>query len=219
MNYLLKQIVILFFAVIFLNGCTSSAWNRTPPPSHTEIGAVIGTIGGVAVGSAAGGIGVPLGAAIGGIWGGAIGSIIQSHQTLVQRLLYNGVQIIRVGDGVRLILPSDRFFFANSANLRTSYKPVLFEVAEFIRAFKKIDIRIAAYTDSQGSDEKNWVLSQNQAKTIAYWLWRKKIEARIMYARGYGAKYPIDDNSTLKGQANNRRIEITFNKIEPDILV
>lgn len=205
---------------LLMTACTSSIWDRTPPYRPSTVGSISGAVGGAIVGGAAsGGIAMPLGAAIGGMWGGAVGHIIESNQTLVQELLYAGVQIVRVGDDIRIILPSDRFFKKDSANLNPAYQATLSKVIIFIRAFQKVEVKVSAYTDNTGSWQRNLSLSQLQAKVIAYYLWRGNIDARILLAKGYGEKYPISDNSTYEGQAQNRRVEITFFKLEPEIMV
>ncbi len=163
-------IILLCAWSLLLSACTSPLWNRTPPPSQVATGAVSGAIGGAAIGGmASAGIATPIGAAIGGMWGGTVGYIIDKHQSIVEQILYSGVQIIRVGDEIRLILPSDRFFYADSANLNPAYYGVLTKVILFVRAFHKIDVKIACYTDNSGDWRRNLALSRLQAKQNCFY--------------------------------------------------
>lgn len=211
---------ILFLLSISLTSCTSTYWDIAPPPSRPVVGAIAGAAGGAVIGSvAAGGAGTAMGAAIGSIWGAGFGEIIAHHQTEIENLMYNGVQVLQVGDEIKLILPSDRFFHPNSPNLNPNYYRVLDDIAKFLRKFKKVNIQVAVYTDNLGSWRRNLALSRLQARNMMNYLWLCGVDARLMYAVGYGDAYPIASNSTPKGRYMNRRIEISLRKIEPSPLI
>lgn len=151
--------------------------------------------------------------------GGLIGMMLHYHGHVVDHLLDNGVQVVRVGDEVKIILPTDLFFNRDSANLKVTKRPILNDVIVLMQAFQKISVSVFGYTDNQGDWQRNQALSLAQAQTIENILARANIDTRIMYVKGMGEQDPIADNTTAKGQAQNRRVEISFRKIEQDVLV
>lgn len=209
--------IVFVLCTQLIGGCTSSVWNNTPPPSPAFPGAVIGAAGGALIGSLAGS--APMGAAIGGIWGGALGAVLVCKRTLVEDLLYNGVQVIRVGDDVKIILPSDRFFYPQSSNLNPNYFPLLSEVAELLDSFDKISVRIAAYSGDEGDWRRNLSLTRLQAHTMLNYFVNAGIDARLVYAVGCGNAMPIATEESAVGQSMNRRVEITLRKLEFEPLV
>ncbi len=213
----LQRQITLFFCVLFsvtVTGCSSSIWNRYPAPLPTTSGLVAGAVAGAAIGGvAAGGIGVGIGTVMGGVVGASFGNIIQAHMTLVDKLQYHGVEVIQLGDEVKLILPTDRFFKPNSALMNMQYYSVLNMVGEFIEKFQKITVKVSGYTDDHGPWQRNLALSTSQAQSVMQYLWNYGIDARLVFAQGYGDLYPIANNNSANGRALNRRIEITLRRI------
>ena len=209
--------IVVISLVFLLTGCTSPFWDRGPPPEPRTIGLIAGAAGGAAIGAVAGA--VPLGVAIGSIWGASIGSVISAHQTLVDNLMYNGVQVIRVGDEIKIVLPADRFFYPDTANLNPNYFPVLNKLIVLLRCFDKINVKVSAYTDNIQSWRRDLSLTRLQAWMIMKYLWDSGIDARILYSIGYGSAFPIANNDTPLGQRMNRRVEITLRKLEFEPLV
>lgn len=215
-----RRRLLIILILLSLTGCDSTFWELSPPPRPAHIGLAAGAAGGAVIGGAAGGgAGAIMGGAMGAIWGGSIGHIIEHHQTLVDKLIYNGVQVVRVGDEVLLILPSDKFFFNNSPNLRPSYYPVLNMVAKLIKDTPKLDVKVAAFTDNTGSWRRNLSLSRQQSDHMVRYLWAAGVDTRLMVAAGYGDMDPIASNFTQFGRYQNRRVEITLRKIVPKVLV
>lgn len=214
--HLQRQITIFFCILFFMTmvGCTSGIWNRYPAPSPTTGGLVGGAVAGAAIGGATGGgIGVGFGAVAGGVLGASFGNIIQAHMTLVDQLQYHGVQVIRLGDEIKLILPTNRFFKPNSPLMNLQYYPVMDMIGDFIVKFQKISIKVAGYTDDQGSWQRNLALSTSQAQSVMQYLWNYGIDTRLIYAQGYGGLNPIADNKVAEGRIINCRVEISLRRI------
>lgn len=213
----LQRQIRIFFCILFffaITGCTSGLWNRYPAPTPTHGGLVGGALAGAAIGGAAGGgVGVGLGAIMGGVVGASFGDIIQAHMTLVDRLQYHGVEVIQLGDEIRIILPTNRFFKPNSALMNMQYYPVLNMVGDFIVKFQKISIKVSGYTDDHGAWQRNLALSTSQAQSIMRYLWNYGIDTRLITAQGYGGLKPIADNNVAQGREINRRVEITLRRI------
>ncbi|MBK9338350.1 MAG: OmpA family protein [Lewinellaceae bacterium] len=76
-----------------------------------------------------------------------------------------------------------------------------------------LEIRVEGHTDSMGKVEDLQLLSEQRADAIRDFLVGKGIEASRIKTKGFGAKYPISDNSTDELRANNRRVEVRVIKI------
>lgn len=214
----LKGYFLLLF--LFLSGCCcSNDVNLSyPTPSPMTQGALIGTAGGAAIGGIASGsgVGTVMGGVVGGMIGAAVGDSIERCQTLRDQLVAQGIQIIQVGDEVKIILPVDNYFHQNSPQLNSHYYSVLNKLAKFIRAFPKDSVKVSAYSDSADCENRSLALTRSQARAMASYLWRQGIDARMIYSAGYGPHFPVAHNQTTQGRSQNRRIEITFWRISPD---
>jgi outer membrane protein OmpA-like peptidoglycan-associated protein len=84
---------------------------------------------------------------------------------------------------------------------------LLYENLETIEKYKEIDVEIAGHTNCVGSMDYNLIVSQMRADTIKIWLVRKGADSSRLTAIGYGESYPIADNNTARGRADNARVE------------
>ncbi len=84
---------------------------------------------------------------------------------------------------------------------------ILDSVAQVLRDYPALQVRIEGHTDSQGSDRINQRLSQQRAEAVFDYLVGKGIQANRMDPVGKGEEFPIDTNRTSDGRANNRRVE------------
>jgi len=82
-------------------------------------------------------------------------------------------------------------------------------IAAVIKAFPKASFKIGGYTDNTGDAAKNITLSQSRADTVLANLKRQvgKVSS-CTTAKGYGPEYPIGDNATAEGRAQNRRVAV-----------
>lgn len=140
---------------------------------------------------------------------------IHERNRRIAYLTQHGVKIIHVGETITVVLPSDKLFYPDSANLNPCFVPVLKVTSDFIFCYEKMSVRITAYTDNLCSPYRDQVLTQAQAQTIAKTLWCNGIDARLLFAVGYGPDFPIAANSTCEGRVQNRRVEICFRYIPP----
>ena len=65
-------------------------------------------------------------------------------------------------------------------------------------------------TDSTGSRDYNQQLSEKRAMSVASYLKSRNIVDARFEIVGFGEDYPIADNSTAEGRAQNRRVELTL---------
>jgi outer membrane protein OmpA-like peptidoglycan-associated protein len=67
---------------------------------------------------------------------------------------------------------------------------------------------VTGYTDSEGDEEANQLLSLRRANAIVNYMAWKGIARSRLEAVGKGESSPIADNSTEAGRRQNRRIEV-----------
>jgi outer membrane protein OmpA-like peptidoglycan-associated protein len=127
---------------------------------------------------------------------------------LRQQLEGSGVRIQRNGENVKLILPGNIAFGANSEQIQPNFAGALDNVATIIRKYDKTQIDIRGFTDSTGSFEHNQALSERRAQSVASFLISKQIVASRLRTSGYGPRYPIAPNTSESGRSQNRRVEI-----------
>ena len=87
---------------------------------------------------------------------------------------------------------------------------LLYENLETLQDNTNVDVELAGYTDTIGSDSENMVLSQARADTIKSWLVQQGIASSRLTAVGYGESNPIGDNRTTEGRRLNNRVEFVI---------
>jgi OmpA-OmpF porin, OOP family len=99
-------------------------------------------------------------------------------------------------------------FNTDSATLKPSSEEQLRNIAEILKAYPQVRVKIGGYTDNVGDDVRNVTLSQNRAINTMNEIVNLGIDRARLKAEGYGEKFPVADNSTEEGRQRNRRIEI-----------
>jgi outer membrane protein OmpA-like peptidoglycan-associated protein len=103
-------------------------------------------------------------------------------------------------------------FPSAQAVLKGSNLAVLGKVQKVIKNLGSNNVIIEGHTDAVGSETANRLLSQERAQTIKdYFLSTNVLPTDRIKAVGYGDLYPIATNSTSKGRAQNRRVDIRLN--------
>ena len=203
-----------------LAGCTTDPYTGEEKPSNTLLGAGAGAAAGAATGALVGaltskksgkgaGKGALIGAALGTIAGMGVGAYMDRQEAeLRKKLAGTGVRIVREGDDIRLVMPSDITFDVDRADIKPRFFRTLNAVATVLNGFPETDVLIAGHTDSTGSAEYNQRLSERRAAAVMHYLVSQGVDPRRIDARGFGERYPVADNSTEQGRAMNRRVEI-----------
>jgi outer membrane protein OmpA-like peptidoglycan-associated protein len=103
----------------------------------------------------------------------------------------------------------DRLTFeTGQATLKPESQEQLKNIAEILKAYPKVTIKLGGYTDSTGDPQANLKLSQQRADAVMADLVKLGVDAGRIKAEGYGQEHPVADNSTEEGRAKNRRIDI-----------
>jgi outer membrane protein OmpA-like peptidoglycan-associated protein len=107
----------------------------------------------------------------------------------------------------------DRLLFdSGKATLRPESQEQLQNMAEILKAYPKVELKIGGYTDNVGNPAYNLRLSDQRAKTVKNELVKKGIASQRLNAEGYGEKFPVASNATDEGKAQNRRIAVRVTK-------
>ncbi len=149
-------------------------------------------------------------AAIGcGIVGAGVGAYMDVQEAkLREQLQGTGVQVVREGDNIRLVMPGNITFETDSYNLRSSFYPVLDSVGLVLAKYHETTMRVSGHTDNTGSRQYNLTLSEKRAQSVADYLVTREVSRSRMFVEGRGFDQPIADNATPEGRARNRRVEL-----------
>jgi outer membrane protein OmpA-like peptidoglycan-associated protein len=202
-----KTVVALMVTTLvsssLLSGCAST---------NAEKGAVIGAISGAVLGKATSNHKnkrAVWGAAIGAITGAAIGNYMdKQEQEFRQELAGSGIDVVREGDNIRLVMPSNITFAVGQSYISTGFYNTLDAIAKVLNKYDKTLLSIEGHTDSTGSAEFNQKLSEQRAESVKGYLVNKNIMPARLRTLGYGESKPLVPNNTPENRALNRRVEI-----------
>lgn len=144
-------------------------------------------------------------------------SLFQLREYYVCLLEKNGVQLIRLGQTWKIILPGEKLFINDTAEINEKYRPVLAIVADFLRTYSKISVEVASFSDHI-SDERiskfgttiTQELTTRQSDAVARYLSHHCINARLIYSVGKSGWDPVAWPGSAQGRYLNRRTEINF---------
>lgn len=103
---------------------------------------------------------------------------------------------------------SDVLFDFNKYTLKSEAREKLAKVSGILLAYPNLKLQVEGYTDNIGSDEYNQKLSEERADSVREYLVSQSVTDSNVSAKGLGKSDPIADNSTDKGRAQNRRVEL-----------
>ncbi|ARK12298.1 sodium-translocating pyrophosphatase [Fibrella sp. ES10-3-2-2] len=107
----------------------------------------------------------------------------------------------------------DRLTFeTGKATLKPESQEQLKNIAEILKAYPAVSIKLGGYTDNTGSADKNLKLSGDRAQSVKKELVGMGIADSRLEAEGYGQEHPVASNDTEAGRAQNRRISVRVTK-------
>lgn len=104
----------------------------------------------------------------------------------------------------------DVLFDAGHADLKASANRTVLKLVQFLQLNPRRVVRIEGYTDSSGDKQENLELSRARAQTVADVLVDLGIDAKRIAVQGHGEDFPVAENASARGRAQNRRVEIVF---------
>jgi len=213
----IKTTATALMATVMLGGCATYTGQTSDPndPNRTRNNALIGAGIGAVAGLLTGGDATErrqramVGAGVGGLTGGAIGAYQDRQEAELRRQTAGtGINVSRDGDVILLNLPDGVTFDFNSAALKPQFNRALNNVASTLSQYDQTIVEVTGHTDSIGSDAVNQRLSEQRARAVGSYLMGRGLMRERFEIVGMGKNYPIADNGTDFGRAQNRRVEI-----------
>ena len=103
---------------------------------------------------------------------------------------------------------SDVLFDFNKYTLKPEAREKLAKVSGILVAYPGLKVQVEGYTDNIGSDEYNQKLSEQRAGGVREYLVAQSVPDANVTAQGFGKADPVADNTSDKGRAQNRRVEL-----------
>jgi OmpA-OmpF porin, OOP family len=112
-------------------------------------------------------------------------------------------------DNYRPVAETSVKFGFNKDNLTPKAEEALDQLAGTISSTKGYIIALEGSTDSVGSADYNYDLSQRRANAVIQYLASKyNVPAHKIYVIGLGKDKPVESNKTREGRAGNRRVDV-----------
>ena len=104
------------------------------------------------------------------------------------------------------------YFETNSSNVKLSAKQrqKMAKIAGYLDKVETAKVRVVGHTDNVGRAASNTKLGLARANTIKDYLIKNTIAESKIETSSKGPYKPIASNKTKKGQAKNRRVEVTL---------
>ncbi|OGT36588.1 MAG: hypothetical protein A3F11_08310 [Gammaproteobacteria bacterium RIFCSPHIGHO2_12_FULL_37_14] len=198
---------------LYTNSANGNIGDTYQNANQTSKGAAIGGTAGAVAGAFTSGIGLIPGAITGAALGASYGSYIDSNTSLEDQLENRGATLIILGEQILIAIPSDRLFDSMTSNVKPQAYSTIDLMARYINQYTKILVKVSAYTAASGSPTSDLALSKQQASNISKLLLASGVNARILYAEGYGGSHLVVKNELKWQESDNYRIEITLEKL------
>src|SRR5215831_6641110 len=111
-------------------------------------------------------------------------------------------------DSYHPVVETSVHFAFNKANLTKKAKEALDQLLAEVPNTKGYLLVVEGDTDSIGSANYNYKLSERRAESVVQYLSEKNIPAHKIYVIGLGKDKTAAPNKTAEGRAQNRRVEV-----------
>ena len=112
-------------------------------------------------------------------------------------------------DNYHVVTETSVHFGFNKDNLTKKAQEALDQLATDVANAKGYIITVEGGTDSVGSQDYNYDLSERRADSVIQYLASQhSIPAHKVYLIGLGKDKPVDSNKTQAGRAKNRRVDV-----------
>ncbi len=214
----MKKFASILLCGILVMGCGMSNLGK-----GSLIGSGAGAVLGAGIGYLIGGDGqaAAIGAAVGTAVGGGTGAIIGNQMDKKAKELaeLENAQVETVTDvnglkAIKVTLDNGILFDFNKSTLKKEAKAELDKFAQDMADMPLTNINVYGHTDNVGTEEANKKVSDQRARAVAAYLMKKGIDKDRVLAEGLSYDFPVADNSTAEGRAQNRRVEIYISASE-----
>jgi outer membrane protein OmpA-like peptidoglycan-associated protein len=208
----MKKILSFVLCSALIVGCGMSNLGK-----GSLIGSGAGAVIGAGIGYLIGGdgksaaIGAGIGTAVGAGTGAIIGNKMDKKAAELAALENAQVETVTDVNGLKAIkvtFDSGILFDFNKSSLKPEAKESLTQFAQKMADMSETNINVYGHTDNVGSAAANKKVSDQRAQAVAKFLTQKGIAKERIVADGLSYDFPVADNSTEEGRAQNRRVEI-----------
>lgn len=127
------------------------------------------------------------------------------------QLSSDGVLAYQVDDQVLVVLATDRLFKLDKPN---QINPAMYDhitrLAESIKYDHPSKVEIHAYANQNSLKDESLRLTQQQARTLAAYLWSQGIDSKVMIYNGFGQDHPVASDNSFSADYTNNRIEVRW---------
>lgn len=111
-----------------------------------------------------------------------------------------------VGD--RILISNVHFTLNGGGRIQDYSRPILFQVADFLKSHPNMIVEIAQFTDFRGNEQSSFELSNLRAQSICDFLVHQcDVNSKQLISKGYGRSEPIIPDEVIKAETEKREIE------------
>ncbi len=137
-----------------------------------------------------------------------IGKALNITEGSIESQLVNFITSDKAVDKTSWFNFKDLNFKTGSAELDENSTNEVKNIADILKNYKNVSLKIGGYTDNVGNATANQKLSGERAKAVLNSLVGLGIDSKRLEAEGYGQEFPVASNETEEGKAQNRRIAV-----------
>jgi len=127
-------------------------------------------------------------------------------------------QVGRLQGAIKYTVNSDLLFPSGGWEMKEAGKQIIGKFAAKLAPTQQNKLLVNGYTDNapigpalqKKGITSNQELSQKRAENVMQFLISKGVKPDLVSAHGYGDTDPVAPNTTPKGRAKNRRVELTL---------
>lgn len=144
-----------------------------------------------------------------------------NHEVVVnydKNVFYNKAQEVTllvdsVAENINISLNPVYFKRSTPIIQKDSYTELEY-LADVLKRFPEVHIRIEGHTDNNGTPQTLLKLSEERAEEVKRFLVRNQINPKRIETIGYGGSKPLSNNNTEDTRQLNRRVEVKITKIK-----
>ena len=129
--------------------------------------------------------------------------------------LDNNLRILAHPEGVVIVMTEGILFRENTYALTDAGRQILSALTPVLH-YSSADMNIGAHTDAREGtpDMDRYELSGRRAISVLEYFLQQQFAASRFSISGYGPDKPIDSNTTERGRAQNRRVELLLKTVQ-----
>ncbi len=130
--------------------------------------------------------------------------------------LHEGIKIedAKLLDKSNWFTLEDLQFESGSSKLKPEAESQLKNLYNVLNCYTPLNLKLGGYTDNSGDSLGNVKLSTQRAEAVKAKLVSMGINATRIAVEGFGPQFPVGDNTTSIGKAQNRRIDVRVTKFK-----